>query len=131
MDIKIAWKKLLIAIAVLLIALLYFFADARTHPLPQCPFYSIVHLYCPGCGSQRAFSALLHGDILSALRDNILLVVFSPLLLYSALIDLRSNGKKKFLLWYHPLSVKIILIVVLSFWLLRNIPLKPFIYLAP
>src|SRR3954466_12613514 len=118
-------KRLAIITAVVFIPLLYFFADARINAFPKCPFYSIVHLYCPGCGSQRALSALLHGDIFEAIHDNILLILFLPLLLYSAYVQLRYAGGKKMRLWYDPLFVKIVLVTVLSFWVLRNLPFFP------
>jgi len=41
-------------------------------------------MYCPGCGSQRAVSALLHGDIRGAFGYNALAMLASPFLLYAA-----------------------------------------------
>ena len=123
-------KRIVILTAVVFIPLLYFFADARIHAFPKCPFYSMVHLYCPGCGSQRALSALLHGDILEAMHDNVLMMLFLPFFMYDAFIQLRYTGMKM-RLWYDPLFVKIVLGMVLSFWVLRNIPLFPFSFLAP
>lgn len=35
-----------------------------------CPSLTLLHIYCPGCGSTRAVAALLHGDLLLALRQN-------------------------------------------------------------
>jgi hypothetical protein len=124
-------KRIVIITAVVFIALLYFFADARTHALPKCPFHSVTHLYCPGCGSQRALSALLHGNLIDAFHDNVLMVLFLPLLLYWLLVSFRFNGKRKVLLFYNVLFVRLVLIVVLCFWLLRNIPVYPFSILAP
>src|SRR5690606_2629375 len=40
----------------------YGLVDPATGILPSCPFYTLTHWYCPGCGSQRALHALLHGD---------------------------------------------------------------------
>lgn len=47
--------------------------------LPTCPFYRTYHIYCPACGNTRSITALLHGNLLIALRYNIvptLLLVF-------------------------------------------------------
>ena len=57
------------------LALLYYFVDARHAGFfPACPFHTLTGLYCPGCGSQRSFSSLLHGNILQALQYNVLLI---------------------------------------------------------
>lgn len=126
-----AKKTILTSAAVVAIALLFFFVDARTHAFPKCPFYSVFHLHCPGCGSQRALSALLHGNVFFALHENALMLLFLPLLLYSALINMRSNGKQKALIFYNLFFVRFVLIAVILFWLLRNIPVYPFSMLAP
>jgi hypothetical protein len=128
---KPAFKKILLVLAVLFVVLLYFFFDARKGMFPHCPFHSVTGFYCPGCGSQRALSALLHGDFLSALQYNILLILFLPLLLYAGYVSFKGQAQERMHLWYNPLFGKIVLIVVVSFWVLRNIPSHPFTILAP
>ena len=123
--------KLIIGTVVAGMLLLYFFFDARQYPFPRCPFYVVTNFYCPGCGSQRALSSLLHGEIAQALHNNCLLVFFIPFLLYSAFVQLRSGGNKPVLLFYNPLFVRIVLIFVISFWMLRNLPFYPFSILVP
>ncbi len=123
--------KLIGSAAVIGILLLYFFLDARKYPFPRCPFFTITHFYCPGCGSQRALSSLLHGQVIEAFRYNSLLVVFIPFLLYSGFVQLRYSGKQTVLLFYKPFFVHIVLAVVLLFWMLRNLPFYPFSILAP
>jgi hypothetical protein len=47
----------------------------------QCPFMTLFHVPCPGCGSTRAFSALAEMRFLTALRFNPLMVgalLFGP-----------------------------------------------------
>src|SRR4051794_20906202 len=76
---------IIIAIAVISLSLLYFFYPATgTSFHPKCLFHEWTGLYCPGCGSQRAVSALLHGDILKAIDLNILMVASLPFIFYSA-----------------------------------------------
>jgi len=45
---------------------------------PECPIYRYLHIQCPGCGSTRALAALLHGQIIEALRFNALTTLLSP-----------------------------------------------------
>ena len=116
-------------------AVLYFVKDARVVTFfPRCPFYFFTGFYCPGCGSQRAVSSLLHGQIVPALKFNILLIAFLPLLAYSATVNVLNVFNKKQLttpVFYSPLFVKLVLIAVLAFAVLRNIPISPFTLLAP
>lgn len=148
------FRVLIISATVSGLALLYFFADARHSDFfPRCIFFSITGLYCPGCGSQRAVSALLHGDFRAAIHYNVLLAASLPLLIYSAYANLRTTiywiirdfGEKRTTvlldlfkpgpvhqkIFYSPVFVKAFLAVVVLFWILRNIPVFPFNLLAP
>ncbi|MDD6437378.1 MAG: DUF2752 domain-containing protein [Prevotella sp.] len=49
--------------------------------MPQCPFHLLTGLQCPGCGFQRAMSALLHGHVVEAVHYNLYLVYSLPYLL--------------------------------------------------
>lgn len=46
---------------------------------PACLFDSFLGFRCPGCGSTRALSALLHGDLTAAWRLNPAFVLGLPL----------------------------------------------------
>lgn len=71
----------LVAIAVASAAvLLYRFPPQRYGFYPACPVHRYLHLLCPGCGSTRALSALLHGRLLEAVQYNPLFVALLPLL---------------------------------------------------
>jgi hypothetical protein len=126
---------LLIFTAVILLSLLYFYLDPSQPGLfPPCPFYSITGLYCPGCGSQRAFHALMHGDILRSAGYNILFVVFLPLIAISALITTANiflKRNRRYPLFQSAVFSRAVLIVVLLFWVLRNLPYYPVSLLAP
>jgi hypothetical protein len=124
------FKIILIATAVVSILLLYFFLDARKGGFPACPFWSVTGLYCPGCGSQRSISALLHGDLWDAMRYNALLVATIPILLINGYRHLRRKSSGQNFL-YQPWFTKTVLIIVMAFWVLRNIPAHPFMLLSP
>ena len=60
----------------------------------SCPLYGLIGLPCPLCGTTRAFAALLHGDIPTALRMHPLIFLIAldlcALLLYAALRPWRK-----------------------------------------
>jgi hypothetical protein len=115
-------------------SLLYFLFDpSLSNFFPKCIFHSLTQLDCPGCGSQRAIHALLHGNILLAADFNFMAIVFLPLLLYSAVIAIANTFFHQQWhqgIFYSPWFVKIVLLVVLLFWVLRNIPIDPFHWLS-
>ena len=52
-----------------------FFFNPSTHGFyPVCMFHALTGLNCPGCGTTRALYALLHGNLLLALKDNALFI---------------------------------------------------------
>lgn len=64
-------KIILTAAVLLALAAVYFMFDPNTEgAFPKCGFYVLTGWKCPGCGSQRALHALLHGDVLAAFRFN-------------------------------------------------------------
>lgn len=64
-------KIILTAAVLLALAAVYFMFDPNTEvAFPKCGFYVLTGWKCPGCGSQRALHALLHGDVLAAFRLN-------------------------------------------------------------
>ncbi len=101
---------------------LYFHNPVATRWLPQCSFYRLTGLYCSGCGTTRALYAALHGDFYAAFRYNLLL--FPSLILIGVL------------LWKPRLALRAwvaypVLIILVLYWILRNIPVYPFLLLAP
>ena len=54
----------------------------REHLLP-CAFKEYLNVECPGCGMQRAFIALLEGDLSVSLSYNISLIPFILLCCFS------------------------------------------------
>ena len=122
-------------IAILTLVWLYFSFDAARYSFfPQCPFHTVTHLYCPGCGSQRALSALLHGNIKRALSYNVLFVISLPLVIYSAVVyTLNVFGRKPIAqkLVYSPRFIQICLWSVVLFFVLRNLPFPLFSFLRP
>ena len=124
-------------ISILLIAagailLLYFFVEPKDGSiLPKCFFHELTGLYCPGCGVQRSFHALLNGRILTAIDYNLLFILFLPLIIYFILAFTWGKKTSPSSIIYKPVFSFTVVIVVVSFWVLRNIPYTPFSWLAP
>lgn len=116
-------------------SLLYFLFDPAVNRFfPPCPFHTLTGFFCPGCGSQRAFHDILHGHLLQAASHNILFLLFTPLMLFAGVVAANNVLRKKKVeqrLFNSTIFTKAVLIAVVSFWILRNLPLRPFSMLAP
>ncbi|GAB2544244.1 DUF2752 domain-containing protein [Brachybacterium huguangmaarense] len=108
--------------------------DPFSQDIPLCPVHLLTGLDCPGCGATRAVHALLEGDLLLALRSNLLLVAALPVLLALWLRSLRDRwtGRRRA---PAPLGRRgrIVLVaslaIVCVFTIARNLP--AFWFLAP
>lgn len=101
---------------------LYFHPPGTTRWLPQCLFYRLTGFYCAGCGSTRALYAALHGDFAASLRSNLLLF---PLL--ALLCGLFWKPHLALRPW---IAITVPALLVL-YGILRNLPMYPFLLLAP
>ena len=104
------------------VTILYFNDPRIVKFYPICFFRVATGCNCPGCGALRATYCLLHGDFISALKYNPLLVISLPFIFLLAI-----TKHKRFSPWL-PWTVFGILV---SYALLRNIPCWPFIILSP
>lgn len=100
---------------------------------PACPFNAITGLYCPGCGLTRGYHQLFNGHILAALDYNPLIVLWTPILVYLGISYFLLGVRGKSLPLYMPSNPVLIslLVLLITFWVLRNIPFYPFTILAP
>jgi hypothetical protein len=106
-------------------SIIYFNYNPATNVwFPKCPFLLTTGLKCPGCGSQRAIHALLHFDFYNAFIHNALLIITVPyfLLLFAEYIVryIRPQSSLFFQI-QHPVVIWSYFIVVLVFWISRNI----------
>jgi multisubunit Na+/H+ antiporter MnhB subunit len=100
---------------------------------PTCPLYRLTGYACPGCGMTRGLHALLHGDLLASLDYNAMLLPVLILLAYiwwsSVLYAAKGHVVKptKFMVWF----LWSLLVALLAFGVLRNLPFAPFNWLFP
>ena len=117
-----------------IIALLYFTINpSNVNFMPKCPLYATTGIYCPGCGSQRALHDILHLNFKGVIRHNLLFLVGILVLIYHFTIEglLFFTNRKVNNLLYHPKTPIILLVLIIIYWVLRNIPIYPFTLLAP
>ncbi|HWA35206.1 MAG TPA: DUF2752 domain-containing protein [Cyclobacteriaceae bacterium] len=95
-----------------------------TNYFPACPFRTLTGHLCPGCGSQRAVHDLLHLHVANAFMLNPLLVISLPYVALGFVFenipmnDARLALRKKL---YGPVAIQVVLVVVIVFWVGRNI----------
>jgi hypothetical protein len=125
--------SVLIGITTFSAIILYNFNPASSGLYPPSPFRLLTGLFCPGCGSLRALHHLLHGRFLQALDLNPLMVLLLPYLVYAFVsyispVIFRRHIPQPYVpsrwIWW-------LLGVVCLYWVLRNLPFYPFVWLAP
>ncbi len=124
---KAAFWKILAAAVALAAAVSGVFFLYRYYPewqryFPPCPFHALLHLHCPGCGSTRAAYCLLHGDLTGVLRYN---PICLPTLFFVVLPVFQDKWSVK------PVIVRWYIVILVLFWICRNLPWYPFTFLAP
>ena len=102
--------------------LAYVGSPGKSMWMPECLLHRATGVYCPGCGNTRALHALVHGDLPASLSNNILLIPAFALL--AALLIWPRLATNRWVC----LTVAVVVIV---FFILRNLPFFPFSLLAP
>ena len=118
------WIKYLAAVLPVIAGLFYLYNnDPETAKfMPECLFYEASALLCPGCGTGRALYAFLHGDILCAVKKN---VILPPSLIFLLLLQTKIDAGTQ-----RRIS-KSFFFMIIVYWIARNIPVYPFTLLRP
>ncbi len=121
-------KWFLLGIVLILLLVVYkIYNPSYSNFFPKCPLFSTTGVKCPGCGSQRAIHYLLNFDIVNAVNENILAVVFIPYILLGFAFELIKKPTQVVLKWrkimFGKTAILIILTFIISFWIFRNIKL--------
>lgn len=117
-------KKILVCIfPFLCIPILYFTAQYAINniQMPACEVYSVLGVYCPGCGMTRAVTALINGEILLSLRQNafVLITILIAVAFYIE-FAIRTFGVNFKLPFHKEKYIYIILIVFALYTIARN-----------
>ena len=117
------------------IFILYYFLNPSEHSFfLTCPFKYATGYHCPGCGSQRAIHQLAHGNIISALSFNPLMVLSLPIVIYGFGIKAWNylfSTQYRVGLFNNNFFIYTFFTLVLLYWILRNLPMAPFNLLSP
>jgi len=114
-------------------ALVWYFDPTTAGFFPYCPLLRFTGFACPGCGLTRGFHALLHGDVWTALDFNALIPLFVFILGYvvASLLSLAIRGRSILALERNLVFLWVLVGVLITFGVLRNLPFYPFTILFP
>lgn len=92
--------------------------------LLKCPFKLATGYDCPGCGSQRALHALLHGEFSQAFSFNPLFILAIPYVIVGVLFEwfglkFQYPKTRKFL--FGTTAIYILTVIIILFFIFRNI----------
>lgn len=119
----VVWVPLAVVCAAGLYLLYDFDPSAPGSIYPRCPSLWLTGTFCLGCGITRALHALLHGDVAQAMAYNGVALLLGPVVL--GVWAFRPQCLLR------PGAAHLALGVLILYWVLRNIPFAPFVYLAP
>ena len=128
------WRFVFLGLALLpCLALVYARNPEEPGYYPPCLFYALTGLYCPGCGTLRGLHQLLHGNLIGAFGYNPFTMLALPIIGYAFLSALADDiwGKRLPTVFVHHALIWGLLVAVVSFWALRNVPVYPLTVLAP
>ncbi|MGZ4610929.1 MAG: DUF2752 domain-containing protein [Actinomycetes bacterium] len=99
---------------------------------PVCPWHALTGTWCPGCGGLRAVHDLVHGHVVAAAGENLLVVTLVPVLVLWWLLAWWSSrhapaggarpapGHRERALG--PVATVVVAVVAVGFAVLRNLP---------
>jgi len=88
----------------------------------KCTFRLLTGYDCPGCGSQRAFHALLNGDFASAWTFNPMVFFAVPAAVYYLVVEGgRYRWPRLYAASVNPYIVSAFFVAIIAFWIGRNL----------
>lgn len=90
----------------------------------KCIFRTLTGLDCPTCGMQRSITSLFSGDFNKAFWHNPYLVLMLPYFVALILASLLNGNiaKKAKKILYHPLLIATFVVMMITWWVIRNFP---------
>lgn len=121
-DFRVAAAAALVLVVAAVFSIYYYKVDPAAGHAPRCLFRFLTGFDCPGCGSQRAFHALLHGHISAAWSYNPFVFFAVPA---AAFYIVTESGRQKWPRFHarvvHPAVLTAVLVAIVGWWIGRNI----------
>lgn len=112
----------LVALAVMLGIVYYFFDPIEARWMPRCLWKVATGTDCPGCGSQRMAHALVHGDMAGAWHANGYAMCMIPLVGCMLGLELnRERWPKLYRKVHAPWVIWTLAASVVVWWIVRNL----------
>jgi hypothetical protein len=113
------------------VGLLSFVDPATAAWFPWCPFHELTGLNCPGCGAARALHALVHLDLRTALRANLLVTIAAGPVVVAVASRALGRGAAPMSRFTTARAFGWGLVGLVVFGAVRNIPVWPLTWLNP
>ena len=112
----------LVALFVGAIIVYYYISPTSRTWFPQCPVKLLTGFSCPGCGVQRAFHALLHGNLGQALAYNYFFVLSVPYFILACIALILKGSSSRFQRVVEGKTLAMIYVVCFCLWfVVRNV----------
>lgn len=130
---SVKWKKRIFSDLLLVVSgIVVVFVIPEFVSVPTgCLFNKATGFYCAGCGISRCVHALLKGKLQIAMHQNLLFITVFPLSILWLTIRFYILKIPENLNKYDKAVIILLIIIVLSFTVLRNIPAQCFQFLRP
>ena len=104
-------------------AIVYFYFDPSSSRLfPRCLFLETTGVKCPGCGSQRAIHALLHGNVAAAWQFNAMVVIAIPLIAFYVVVSvLKDRWSRLYRVLFSRTVLFSLVGLIVLWWVVRNV----------
>lgn len=129
------WKRVAVGVGVPLGGIAVVLVCVLLQKTPPCLFYELTGLYCVGCGTGRAMLAIFRGELYAAFRFQPLIMLLVPALGYYCLKEYVAYVFGRDVLPFPTVKSRALgialLVLLVAYWVLRNVPVYPFTLLAP
>lgn len=114
-------------------AMVAYFDPSKASLFPACPLLTVTGFACPGCGLTRGFHALFHGDLVTAIDFNALIPIWAAIFVWVTIsLSLHAIRGRGLSMWpTNPKFLWVMMIGMVTFGVLRNIPVYPLTILFP